>query len=231
MNHAGYTFREIGGLTTFLKVLLGLGVAMAAVSLTSSLMQASLLDRGNFTEAEGEANDARERMVGLLHLALHLFTAVVFGCWIVRANRNVWALGARGLPISPGWAVGFFFVPIVSLWMPYQAMRELWRASHHPAAWRRVTASPVLPIWWTLWILSNVLGQVSLRVALNAKDLEGLRLATWLDVVSLALDIPLCLVARALVAQIANAQQRQVEIAAESGDAPDPWDEERFQTP
>jgi hypothetical protein len=31
-----------------------------------------------------------------------------------------------GLPAkrSPGWGVGFWFIPVVNLWMPYQAIRD-----------------------------------------------------------------------------------------------------------
>lgn len=130
MMSANYTFREIDGPTKFLKVLLGLGVVMAVVSLFSSVMQAELLSRGSFTEAEGQSNDSREQIIELFQLALYLFTVVIFGRWIVRANKNVRAFGADGLRITPGWAVGYFFVPIINLWRPYQAMKDLWRASH-----------------------------------------------------------------------------------------------------
>ena len=208
---ANYTFREIVGLTKFLKVLLGLGVMMAVVSLLSSLMQAELLHRSSFSEAEGQANDSRERIIGLFQLALYLFTAIIFGRWIVRANKNVRALGADGLRITPGWAVGYFFVPIVNLWRPYQAMKDLWRASHDPASWATTAAGSILPAWWTLWLLSCFLGQMSFRATMAAKGLEGLQAATYLQIVSQAVDIPLCLVAIALVTQIANALKTHVQ--------------------
>ncbi|MFM7930888.1 MAG: DUF4328 domain-containing protein, partial [Pirellula sp.] len=90
-----YTFREINGLTKFLTILLGLGAALAVISVLSSLMQAELLSRESFSEAEGQTNDVREGVIGLLQFALYIFTAVIFGRWIVRANRNVRALGAE----------------------------------------------------------------------------------------------------------------------------------------
>ena len=129
-----YTYRDITGFTTFLKVLLGFGVVANVVSVCSSYMMAELLSRGDYSDAEADVNDTREQIIGLLHFVLHMLTVVIFCIWIVRANKNVRALGANGLRFTPGWAVGFFFIPIVSLWKPYQAMKDLWRASQNPKA-------------------------------------------------------------------------------------------------
>ncbi len=204
-------YREMTGLTEFLKVLLGLGVVMAFVSMLSSIMQAELLSRASFSEAQGQANDSREQIIGLFHLTVFLLTAVIFGYWIVRANKNVRALGANGLRISPGWAVGYFFVPIVNLWRPYQAMKELWQASHNPTSWTGTPVGPILSTWWTLWLLTNFLGQISSRVMMNAEGLEDIQTATFFQIVSLTVDIPNCIVAMSLVTRIAHAQKSHVE--------------------
>jgi hypothetical protein len=58
-------------------------------------------------------------LVGLLQIG-----AVIVGCvWQFRATS---AARSLGLPAthSPGWGVGSWFVPIVNLWMPYQALRD-----------------------------------------------------------------------------------------------------------
>src|SRR5260221_8716711 len=121
---SNYTFREIAGLTTLLKVLLGLFAAMAVAAIISSCMEIELLNRwGDLTQDEVDANDLREGIIALFNLVLFLFTVVIFGKWIVRANRNVRALGATDLLMTPGWVVGFFFIPIANLWKPYQAMK------------------------------------------------------------------------------------------------------------
>ena len=40
------------------------------------------------------------------------------------------ALGANNLKYTPKWAVGCFFVPFLNLVMPYQVVREIWKASN-----------------------------------------------------------------------------------------------------
>jgi hypothetical protein len=58
-------------------------------------------------------------LVGLLSIA-----AVVIACmWQYRAASAARALGFPATH-SPGWGVGSWFVPIVNLWMPYQAIRD-----------------------------------------------------------------------------------------------------------
>jgi len=57
-------------------------------------------------------------------LGLFAIAAVVVECvWQFRAAS---AARAMGLPAkrSPGWGVGFWFIPVVNLWMPYQAIRD-----------------------------------------------------------------------------------------------------------
>jgi hypothetical protein len=57
-------------------------------------------------------------------LALFGIAAIVVECvWQFRAAS---AARAMGLPAkrSPGWGVGFWFIPVVNLWMPYQAIRD-----------------------------------------------------------------------------------------------------------
>jgi hypothetical protein len=205
--NTNYTFRDIDGLTRFLKVLLGLGIVMALVGIFSASMQAELLSRGKFSVAEGQANDFRQAIVHLFHVLLYLFTFVIFGCWIVRANKNVRALGAINLPITPGWAVGYFFIPILNLFRPYQAMKNLWQASHNPVSWSTTKAGSILPAWWALWIFGNILIHISGNIKMVAHDLKSIQLVTDIDVIRLAVTIPFCLVAITLVTQIADAQK------------------------
>lgn len=57
-------------------------------------------------------------------LFLFGIAAIVVECvWQFRAAS---AARAMGLPAkrSPGWGVGFWFIPVVNLWMPYQAIRD-----------------------------------------------------------------------------------------------------------
>ncbi len=202
-----YVYRPLSGLTRVVVVLLILGVASSAVDTYSSYQQLAMLNRANFSPAEAEANDNRQQAIGVLSLVIRLVTVVGFGMWIVRANRNVRALGARSLPIKPGWAVGYFFVPILGLFRPYQAMRDLTKASRNPQKWRNAPASLILPFWWTFWLISNFVNQISLRITLAAKDVPSLKDATNVQIVAELTEFPLCLTATILVLLVTRLQE------------------------
>jgi hypothetical protein len=57
-------------------------------------------------------------------------TAAILYCrWLYRAYEDNAHLGGSPLRFSPSYAVGAFFIPIVNLWQPYQAIRDLYVAS------------------------------------------------------------------------------------------------------
>lgn len=137
-----YQFKELGGLTlitsvalwgfTAVKLLLGLsevlGLGLALVGLSSTLL-----------------------------LVILLANAILFGCWTYRASANAHVI-ADGLSISAGWAVGWYFVPILCLYQPYVAMKETWLASHYGSNWGDAESSSLLPIWWGAWLVSGFIG-------------------------------------------------------------------------
>jgi hypothetical protein len=102
----------------------------------------------------------------LLRIPLFIF----FGMWIYRANWNARAPGAKNMEFTPGWSVGWYFIPFANLVKPFQAMREIWQASQAPQFedWRQAPSSALLPFWWFLWIANGILGQVALRLSLQA---------------------------------------------------------------
>jgi hypothetical protein len=69
----------------------------------------------------------------LLSLGSLALTAlgVLFLMWQHRAATRARRLGYPATH-SPGWGVGAWFVPVVNLWMPYQALRDC-LPPHHPA--------------------------------------------------------------------------------------------------
>ncbi|MBI1404164.1 MAG: DUF4328 domain-containing protein [Porphyrobacter sp.] len=103
---------------------------------------------------------------GLLLANFVIFSASVIAVamWIHRAHANLHEAGFEPLNFTPGWAVGWYFVPIANLFKPFQAMRELWNTSHGLADSYSAPAPGNLPAWWGLWIAGNILGNISTRL-------------------------------------------------------------------
>src|SRR5918997_1098797 len=86
------------------------------------------------TAEAAETNDLRQWAVALIHLAVRIALVVAFLLWLHRASKNLAALGnpKSRIEYTPGWAVGWFFIPFANLVMPYRAVREVWVKSEPP---------------------------------------------------------------------------------------------------
>jgi hypothetical protein len=210
-----YSFRDPSALVKWTARCLLAQLAAAGVALVVGGLECEVLvgirDGAYATReaalAAAVASDARARIVGILQTAIYVASAVVILCWIHRANRNARALGARGLRFTPGAAVGWYFVPIANLWMPYRAMKETWQASRRPDAWSAEPIPPLVRGWWLLWLVESALGNASFRLAMGAEEVDALLRA---NAVALAADLfvlPLCVVFLVLVRRI-DAMQR-----------------------
>ncbi|MDZ4276264.1 MAG: DUF4328 domain-containing protein [Erythrobacter sp.] len=102
----------------------------------------------------------------LVNFVIYFGSVIAVGMWIHRAHANLHEAGIPGLEFSPGWAVGWYFIPIAFLFKPFQAMRELWNASHQTGNSLSAPAPGNLSLWWGLWIISNILANISTRMSL-----------------------------------------------------------------
>lgn len=201
------------GLTALLAVL----TIMTAMEIWSGFQQAELVDRiqqrGSVTRDEARASDARHGIIVTVRLVTFCLTGIVFCCWIYVVAKNVRALGARRLRYSPGAAVGYNFVPIVCLWVPYQAMKEIWKASVDPTHWRSVHTSSVVRWWWGLWVFSIAFNYLLIRIALRAGGGDP-AIAARMDIASCFVSIPRDVIAIFLVQMLSEIQVRTATAPA-----------------
>ncbi|MFC7618010.1 DUF4328 domain-containing protein [Actinokineospora soli] len=89
---------------------------------------------------------------------------VAFIVWLVRARENAERLCHAEHSLGKGWAIGAWFVPVVNLWFPYKVVRDVWKASKPGAGelrtLRGVPGSPVVALWWGLWVLAIVVDRL-----------------------------------------------------------------------
>jgi hypothetical protein len=160
--------------------------------------------------------DSVESMTGIVEFLVYLATVVMFCIWTHRAYKNLQLLRVPGLKHSPGWAVGYFFIPILSLFKPCVVFLEMWRASdpntdlddHH--SWNARSGGTLVGLWWTFWIISNVVSNISARMGLRSgqASLEELKMQAIVSGLAHCVAIPAAILAILVVKGI---QYRQVE--------------------
>lgn len=197
-------------LTKFLITMLWISLGASVLAVLSDIMQMNLLVSGSFSSAMADRNDLRQQVIAVLYLTAFIVTGIAFLKWTYRANLNCRGFGARDMEFTPGWSIGFYFIPIMNLYRPYLAMREIWTVSDNPLDWQDEPGGPLLAWWWTLWLVSSVLGQVSFRLSMRAETIDSLQVSTVASIISNIVDIPLDIIAISLVSAIFVKQEHLV---------------------
>lgn len=105
----------------------------------------------------GEIPDGGQlELVGsLLGVVGVLLGQIPYMMWLHRVSQNAHVMARRELDQSPGWTVGFNYIPIMSLWKPYVAMLEIWNSSQNRPP---DSGSQLVGWWWGMWLAANLLG-------------------------------------------------------------------------
>lgn len=102
-------------------------------------------------------------VVGLMQLGGLVASVVLVAMWTYRAMKNLHIVRAPGVSMTPGWAVGWYFIPIANLWKPFEGMLQIWRESHRLAG-RPEKVAAYVGWWWACWVGGGILSQISLRL-------------------------------------------------------------------
>ena len=142
----------------------------------------------------------------LIGLALGFLISVIgVGMWIYRAHATLRETGREDLEYSPGWAVGWFFIPLANLWMPYQAMRALWNESHLTDEGYGNEPPGELWQWWASWIGFSILSNFAARLT-EASDGSFVQAGLVLDILSSMFSIVSALLLYRIIESITQAQ-------------------------
>ena len=203
----GYHYRDPRKPALVTKILF---IALTAVEL--AMLPATLMS--DPTSPELAPVDGVLAILGILYTTVFVVGIVFYCIWKVRVAKNARVLGTSNslqfhpgdhMTISPGWAVGFYFIPIVSLWKPFQAMNEIWEVTFSGTS-RQETS--IIGWWWFCWIVSGIAGHVSFRTAMSG----NFEVSLIADIVGVVVAIPLLC---AILWIMNGITKRQVELANE----------------
>lgn len=168
------------------------------------------------TEDEVSWNDLRQQALSIGYLLVFIISGITFIQWFRRAYYN---LGTRlsDLDYKDSWAAGCWFVPIISLYRPFQMMRELYERTERLLQEKGSEQLPerkafMLGLWWTFWILTTVTGQIVFRASLKADTLPDM---INLDVISMVdglLNIPLAFITVRVIKNYAVLEKHLSEL-------------------
>ena len=123
-----------------------------------------LADEGSLRFDTLDAPDAIAVLIAIPLGLAFLVNTILFLIWRHRVQRNLGeSLGVAYLEYTPGWSVGWWFVPFANLVKPKQVMNEAWTASDPTeppgtAGWRQRKAPPLLSWWWGCLLAGQFIG-------------------------------------------------------------------------
>ena len=100
-------------------------------------------------------------VLALIEIPVRIVTAILFLIWLYRAFDNLSALKANHLEFTPGWSVGWWFIPFANLVKPFQVVRELYNESDpdfdRETGFLHVAGGTpfVIGLWWGTFLISG----------------------------------------------------------------------------
>jgi hypothetical protein len=168
------------------------------------------MEAGFYSDAElaarAEQVDARAGLIGIGYLVVYVVCATFSAVWIYRASWNSRQLQPDVKRITPGWAIGWFFVPVMSLWMPYRAMKQTWNSSHYPTGDIAAPMPGFALLWWLSWVATSIAGNLSFRLSTNAETIDDFRTAANVDLLIAPFAILTAILFIRLIKSITTAQ-------------------------
>jgi len=151
-----------------------------------------------------------DAIAGLVTFGALVGGAITFLRWLHLAVRTTVALGHQ-VGMTPGWACGFFFVPIANLYKPYRAVNAMATSLSGHAQSAPVGA------WWAAWIANNVLSQIQFRITMSSPASASSTGVLFLGFFANSLSIIAALLCIRVVASIQKELSARREPASPAG--------------
>ena len=174
--------------------LYGLMIA-AAINIFSNFMQINLMNdyfvkniySDDVYDVLAEKNDLRIAIVSGLYAIFIFLSFFLIGRWFFVSTKINHLMGIKGLNVSPGWSVGWYFIPFANLVMPYRSLKETFKASFNSEEWQNNRVPYDFPIWWATFLIGNTLSNISFRIYLDLGETytyEQLNQISYIDIVA-----------------------------------------------
>jgi len=141
--------------------------------------------------------------------------------WFRRAYYNLHSLPWHNTRHSEGWAAGSWFIPILSLFWPYQIMDDIWKGTQN--AIREKFGEPqsaaIVGWWWTLYLANNFFNYFVAFTNRGAAEVGGLLLATKVEFFSEIISVAAIIVTIRMIQRTSVFEKELLEHAQTPADS------------
>ncbi len=188
--------------------LLGVGILLSALSIAAGSSHLNRLKRnvaGQETPTEGAEGEVTEGLVAIGQFVVYVGTTIVFLMWVHRSYKNLAAFGVR-TEYTPGWAVGYFFIPFVNLVRPHSVLTEIWKGSEpEPRSAGAPSGSGLVTAWWLLFLAYSFTARAASRMETPSDHAMKLA-AAWFSLSSDFFSVLAAVLAILMIREISRRQ-------------------------
>jgi len=113
---------------------------------------------------------------GYLQFGAFVAIAVLFMRFMYKAVQRAKGFAVPFTYVSPGWAVGYWFIPLMNLYRPFEVVKALVKACAEEAGTpdKPAAGEQLLGAWWALFLLGNIVASAVARMDLDLSTAAGL---------------------------------------------------------
>ena len=120
--------------------------------------------------------------MALVQLAMLLAIAVLFLRLLYKAVQKAQGFTKPFTSVSPGWAVGYWFIPFMNLYRPFQVVKSLFQACSEETGGKPAAGEQLLGAWWAMYLLSNIVAYMVGRQDIDTNTADGVTTFVELNV-------------------------------------------------
>jgi hypothetical protein len=150
-------------------ILMAIIILFSVINIVSAVVELIIYSDYSDDQMYAELTEDEQNILFIL-VIVQMFRAIptiafmVYYCsWKHLVYKNLQAAEVQGVKHSPGWAVGWYFIPIVNMIKPHKVMQELWKATFYADGtknWKSKKNNWMITCWWLAYIVSLwIIGQ------------------------------------------------------------------------
>jgi len=95
-------------------------------------------------------------------VAVYIVIAILFLRLLYKAVQQAKGFSTPFTYVSPGWAVGYWFIPFMNLYRQFQVVKALFAACTHEAGpgAKPAMGEQLLSAWWAMLLIGNIAGSI-----------------------------------------------------------------------
>lgn len=195
---------------TLLVLLIEMGLNGLQYQLISDVISGDYTSTAELVE-RAQANYSFRLIEVTARLALQVAASITFLVWVFRSDALARALGSDRMGHTPGWSVGWFFVPFASLIKPYFVLKEIYFGTVLPRTYDLKFDEPagltMMRIWWLISIADKLFLAVLPQLTSHTEGLQAKLAVTNILAASSALSIVATALTLLVVMDFAREQQ------------------------